>query len=314
MIRYIQHDQIDFEAWDRCIRDAFNGNMYGYSWYLDLVCPGWSALVEDEYKQVMPLPSWEKAGIRYLAQPYFTQQLGLFSQSALSPATMELFLAEARDQFRYIDINLNTYNCPDTEEEGYSPQTNYELDLIHPYDKLEAGYSDNLRRNLRKAGNGKLSLVKNMRPEVIIELFRKNRGRSLQKLGDEQYALLTRLVYTMIGKGRCQVWGTVDERNEVVAGIIWGFSHNKAIFLFSAVAEEGKRVAAMPWMIDRFIRENAGTSSTLDFEGSNDTNLGRFYAGFGSARVTYYRYRRNNLPFLLKVALSFYRWLRSELK
>ena len=70
----------------------------------------------------------------------------------------------------------------------------------------------------------------------------------------------------------------------------------------------------MPWMIDQFIRENAGTSSTLDFEGSNDANLGRFYAGFGSARVTYYRYRRNNLPFLLKVALSFYRWLRSELK
>ncbi len=45
MIRHLKNDEIEREKWDECIAAAFNGNVYGFSWYLDIVSPGWEALV-----------------------------------------------------------------------------------------------------------------------------------------------------------------------------------------------------------------------------------------------------------------------------
>jgi len=310
MIRFLKHDEIDTEQWDHCINTCFNGNLYASSWYLDLVCPDWSALIEDDYRRVMPLPSWQKSSVRYLAQPYFTQQLGVYSIPALNSKVITSFINRIPADFEYIDINLNTYNTPEVPDPRFLLQTNYELDLIPPYEKIQAGYNENLNRNLKKAANQNFTIVRNLKPEVVVDLFRMNRGRSIQNLGDKQYELLLRLVYGLIFRNQCQVWGVVDSKNEVIAGVIWAYSHQKAIFLFSAVSDEGKKFGAMPFLIDAFIAERSGSSLTLDFEGSNDVNLGRFYASFGSSKVSYYRFSRNDLPLPLRVSLNMYRKFR----
>ena len=41
MITYLTHDQIDKTLWDHCIAQAPNGLVYAWSWYLDIVHPGW---------------------------------------------------------------------------------------------------------------------------------------------------------------------------------------------------------------------------------------------------------------------------------
>lgn len=312
MIRYLSHDQIEPGKWDSCIDQSFNGNVYGYSWYLDLVCPGWSALVEDDYVRVMPLPSWKKWGVSYLAQPYFTQQLGLFSQPALSPEVLEDFMDHIPDRFRYADFNLNVYNTLRNRLAETVPQDNYELDLIHPYEKIRLNYTENLKRNLKKAEMSRFSLIKGLKPEIIIDLFRMNKGASLPQLQDKQYQLLKRVIYGLISRGLCQIWAAIDENNQIAAGIIWAYSHQKAIFLFSALSEDGKAKGVMPWMIDTFIRERAGSSITLDFEGSNDENLARFYASFGSRKTSYLRYRHNTLPPLYNYLYRLYRKIKSR--
>ncbi len=53
----------------------------------------------------------------------------------------------------------------------------------------------------------------------------------------------------------------------------------------------------MPFLIDSFIRQNAGKNITLDFEGSNDLNLARFYKSFGSKECAYQQVKINRLPF-----------------
>ena len=52
-------------------------------------------------------------------------------------------------------------------------------------------------------------------------------------------------------------------------------------------------------LLDSFIKENSQKNITLDFEGSNDENLARFYKGFGSKECVYLQLRRNRLPFLI---------------
>jgi hypothetical protein len=59
----------------------------------------------------------------------------------------------------------------------------------------------------------------------------------------------------------------------------------------------------MSQLIDSFIRDHSGEEVYLDFEGSMDLNLARFYKGFGSKEVVYLQIRKNNLPGII-------RWLK----
>ena len=300
---------IDKSRWDDCIRNAVNGNLYAYSWFLDIVSPGWCALVEEDYENILPLTVSSRAGIKYIMQPYFTQQLGLFSRAFIPETKLAEFLTSIPSSYKYIDINLNTSNHLSSSG-SVTDITNLELNLKNEYDKIFAGYQSNLKRNLKKASQNKLSIVKNFKPEELISLFRANKGQDLKHLNDSQYLLIQRIAYESIQKGLGEIWGAFDEFNQLVAGILWVNSHQKSIFLFSALSETGRNLHAMPWLIDTFIRQNAGKSLTLDFEGSNDEGLARFYSSFGAEKTIYHRYVKNTLPAFFRIALTTWRLIR----
>lgn len=300
LIKYLKHREIDTEKWDACIGKAFNGMVYGWSWYLDLVSEGWEALVENDYERVMPLTKGRKMGIDYLFQPRFTQQLGIFSQTLLSGEVVKSFLQAIPKKYRFIEINLNTFNNIDEPEKYFHTWKNHELDMISSYENIRDSYSQNLKRNLKKASQFKLSLVKNIKPDDIIAIFRENKGRELENLAEKDYQLLKRLIYVMIYKRIAHTIGVYDENNVLIAGVFFIFSHKKAIFYFSATSTRAKETRAMPFLIDQFIFENAGSHLTLDFEGSNNEHLARFYKSFGSTEITYFHYRKNKLNPLLK--------------
>lgn len=313
MIRFLQHDMIDKSQWDDCIRNAINGNLNASAWYLDIVSPGWCALVEDEYEKVFPLPVSSKAGFNYVMQPYFTQQLGLFYRSLSSEEKLPEFINCIPAEFKFIDINLNTSNRIQASV-NVSNMINLELDMISEYEEIISGYQNNLKRNLKKAAQNKLTISKHIRPEDIITLFRANKGMELSHLNDKQYTLIQRIAYESIHKGAGEIWGAYDEFNQLVAAILWVNSHQKAIFLFSALSESGKKLNAMPWLIDSFIQQNAGKPLTLDFEGSNNEGLARFYSSFGAKKVIYQRYVRNSLPPYFRIALKLWQLSRLQLK
>lgn len=313
MIRFLKHEMIDKARWDYSIGIAINGNLCAYSWYLDIVSPGWCALIEDDYEMVFPLTVSSKAGFKYIMQPYFTQQLGIYYRSETSENKLIEFLSSIPSFYKYIDINLNTSNAIQASND-VSEMTNLELDLISEYREIASGYQNNLQRNLKKAVQHKLTITKHVRPEEIISLFRANKGMELKHLNDNQYKIIQRIAYESLHKGIGEIWGAFDEFNQLVASILWVSSHQKAIFLFSALSESGKKMNAMPWLIDSFIRQNAGKPLTLDFEGSNDDGLARFYSSFGAKKVIYLRYTRNSLPLISRIILKSWRLGRIQLK
>jgi len=312
MIQFLQHAMIDKERWDECIGKAENGNLNSYSWYLDIVSPGWCALVEPDYNMVFPLPVSSRAGFKYIMQPYFTQQLGLFYDSFLNDEKLAEFLNRIPSSFKYININLNSSNP--LQGGKVTDLTNLELDLSDNYDKITEGYQNNLRRNLKKAAQNKLTLSTNLQPEELITLFRANKGQYLKHLNDRQYSLIQQIAKVSLQKGIGEIWGAYDELNELTAGILWITINRKSVFLFSALSDRGKKLSAMPWLIDIFIRQNAGKSHILDFEGSNNESLARFYSSFGAKKVTYYRWEKNSLPFPFRILLKIWQLRKLELK
>ncbi len=311
MIRHLKHSEIDFEKWDDCIEKAVNGIFYGYSWYLDMCAGSWDALVEDDYVAVMPLPNREKAGVKYVYQPFFVQQLGVFGTRSVTQEVTARFLAAIPKRFRYIDYSMNIYNrLPETHGFRLENRITHELDLISSYDQLRSNYSKNTKRNIKKAEKNGVFVTSHGRPEEIISAFRRNRGSRGVPFRDRDYNVLKHLIYAGLHKRMVTLKCAYTSNNEFCAGIVFCRSHNKSVWLFSGATDEARENGAMSLLVDDYVREHAGSELVLDFEGSMDKNLARFYRGFGSKECVFLRIRKNRVPLLFKPFVNAYLYLR----
>lgn len=303
MIHYLKHKEIDKKKWDECIDRSVNNLIYAYSWYLDIVSPNWNALAENDYESVMPLTARKKYGVDYLYPPYFAQQLGIFSKEKISQDKVNEFLNAIPSHYKFIEIYLNTQNTFEISGFQVKKNVNIELDLNSSYETLHKKFSDDIKRNIKKAEKHRVSMRKNISPSDIIKIFRKNTGKKINNLTDKNYKVLLNLIDSSIKKGYAETWGGFTKENKLCAGIVWLVKNNRAIFLFSATNANAKKSGAMPFLINNFIRENANKKMILDFEGSNLPGLARFYNGFGSKETVYLQIRKNKLP-------KFIRWIK----
>ncbi len=309
MIQYLQHNEIDMQKWDDTIAQC--GNVYAYSWYLDVVHPGWGALVEDDYQVVMPLTGGKKFGVEYLYQPYFVQQLGVFSTSSVDAEKTEEFLKAIPSNYRFAEIRLNEGNAFMESREGVEYHRNVLLDLNRDYETIKENYHQNTKRNLTKAENNNLQIVDTVIPYHVVALFRDNRGVDIEKWGDAEYNVMTHLATIAKSKGKAFILGVTEKGvGELLCAAIFMKANGRVTFLFSGLSHKGKEKQAMTYLIDQTIQRYANQPFTFDFEGSDDDNLARFYLGFGGAEVKYPSYTCNRLSALGKGLLKLWKKLK----
>lgn len=300
LVKYITHKDINKQAWDNCLDNAANQLIYPYSWYLDVVSPEWDALVLGNYEAIMPLPKRKRFTLYYLAQPLFTQQLGVFYSSLEHMHATNDFLTAIPEKFKLVEINLNSFNIPSSVNYTVRQNVTCILDLNQDYQKIKANYSDQTTRNLKKALKNNLTVDYCISPEIIIELFKSNKGKSIKAFHNKSYSLLLQLLKVLSLKNIVNYIGVKNKNGEYMAGAIFLKHNENAVFLFSGSNQEAKETGAMSLLIDNFINDNAGFPLILDFEGSNNKNLSRFYLGFGSKTVNYPAVRKNNLPKIIR--------------
>jgi hypothetical protein len=272
------------------------GNIYAYSWYLDVVHPDWEALVEDDYQAVMPLTGGKKFGVQYLYQPYFVQQLGIFSKQSLSPEKMTEFLNAIPKKFRFCEIRMNEGNVFEENIQGVDYHRNALLDLNRSYEEIHANYHQNTKRNLAKAEANNLQIINSVIPFHVVALFRDNRGALLDKWGDAEYKVMTRLATVAQKRDHAFIYGVTEKGvGELLSAAIFMKANNRITFLFSGLKQEGKDKQAMTYLLDYVIQKYANQPLVFDFEGSDDDNLARFYLGFGGEEVKYPSYTFNKL-------------------
>ena len=305
MINYLEHNAIDKAKWDALIAEC--GNIYAYSWYLDIVHPGWEALVEDDYQSVMPLTGGKKFGVNYLFQPYFVQQLGVFSK-ALTAETTEAFMKAIPSKYRFAEIRLNEGNGLEGGIQGVEYHRNVLLNLNQEYEAIRSNYHQNTKRNLAKAEDHNLQLVTSVIPYHVVALFRDNRGALLNKWGDVEYKVLTHLAKTAQRRNSAFILGVSEKGvGQLLCAAIFMKTKDRITFLFSGLTEEGKQRQAMTYLLDQVIQQYAHQPITFDFEGSDDENLARFYLGFGGNETKYPSFCFNRLSPIGKALLKLWK-------
>ncbi len=303
MIRFLQNHEIDRQQWDYCIEHAYNGNIYAWSWYLDIVCPEWNALVKGRYSQVFPLTARRKWGIPYISQPPFAQQLGLFSCGSPGNDSTNEFIEQLLRHYSFAEMNLNSYNLLSVIHGKLRMLRNYELDLLQPYMNLRLMYSENAIRNILKAQKGRVSVSPGADPKAIIDLFRENKGTELKNFSPSHYQIIERLSYACLHRRAAVCYGAYSNQNQLIAGAILFQSHSRMVLIFSASNAQARETGAMHLLIDTIIQCYAGKSITFDFEGSEIPGLARFYSGFGPKEVKYPQLHINRLALIPRIAV-----------
>jgi len=288
VVKYLKHTDIDIVKWDYCIRNSQNSIVYGMSWYLDVVCENWDALIVDDYKAVMPLPWKSKFGIKYIYQPFFTQQLGLFFTDK-QYNDINVFIKRIPFTFIKCDISVNYMN----KILGARVKKNYILNLNKDYQDLYSSFTTNTKRNIKKSYKNKLEINSNISVDNFIRLSRQN---NISRLNNDNFKVLDVLFNVLISKGYAKIVGVYN--NEILIGAAFFIEfNNRIIYLFSTSSEQGKDKRVMFAIVNNIINNNINQNKILDFEGSMIESIARFFKGFGAIDVPYYNIKKSKILF-----------------
>lgn len=293
MLKLLQRKEIDLGKWDDLIAHSTTETIYPYSWYLDAVSEKWSALVVDDYRFVMPVVWKKKAGMKYIYQPFYTQQLGVFSREYVEPDLIRQMLKILYRKYRFGGMNFNVKNLVGEEKPfTVEDKSNYILSLDRDYESHFASFNTNTKRNIRKASEFEDQLERNI---PVGELVRLKRENDVIKRSNEDYRWLEQVFETIIQRDAGKIYG-IRSGNEIIAATCFVFSKTRAIYLLSASSHTGKERRGMFRIIDTFIKDYSGSGLILDFEGSNIPSVARFFGGFGAQAELYQNVSFNRLP------------------
>jgi hypothetical protein len=299
MINYLRHHEIDKEIWDNCIRDSERVKPYGFSWFLDIMSPGWEALTDDDYDSVFPVPVFKKYGIKYIATPPFTQQLGAFSPDKSATRAMSEFLDYMPAFYWLIDLCVG--QLIDKDKYKVTLRANYELDLSKPYEKLWNNFSPHCKRNIEKSDKKKPEIAEDITPGELIDLFIANKGKEIGGIKPDGYSRLSNLMSYCLRNNKGRIVGVRSSKGKLMFGIFIIDIKGSKTMLFIVNTPQSREKRYGYYVTNELIKESASTKTILDFAGSSIPSVASFMESFGSKNVPFYRIYRNRLPWPIRM-------------
>jgi hypothetical protein len=290
-IRFLERKEIDDARWNELINNSFNSLPYALTSYLDSVAENWDALVLNNYEAVMPLVWLRKFGIKCLYQPYYCQQLGVFSRTKINASLHRLFLKEATNRFAYININLNPAAITVDKDFGLHSKKNLLLQLTAGYDTLQKKYSANHRRNIAKANKAQLVFSEQCDLKVFQKFYLENINRNKENFKPRHEKIFKKLTRALITGGQGAIFTAALPNNGLQAAVLLVTHQNRLLAIINTSSLDGKKTGASHFLFDRIIHRFSNSELVLDFEGSSIPTIARFYEGFGAYEETFFNYK-----------------------
>ena len=299
-LRYVQRKDIDTQKWNECIRNAPNAIIYAYSYYLDAITQQWDALVKNDYEAVFPLPCNEKFGIKYIYQPIFMAQTGVFGQQ-VTEKLLNDFIDAIPLEFKYVDIDLHETNFSETLTKDSSPRINMILSLNQSYDSLHEKYHRLAKRMIRKSLDA--GLEADEEPDIKETIsFYKNIYEPRIKIGNDAYRRLSDMLALAQSKNELITLAARHRGN--IVGMYHLMMDEKNVYsVVGGSSDEGKENGAFYFLTDFALKKTCNSERIFRFEGSDKKEIAFFNQQFGANTVEYPHLKINRLPILL-------RWLK----
>jgi len=288
MIQYIKRKDLDILKYDACIENSIQSRIYGFSWYLDIVADHWDVMVLDDYKAVMPIPWKSKYGLKYIGQPYFCQQLGVFSKERLTKEIQEEIIKKIPKKFVKVSLNFNSDNFLTS---NMKPLKNYILTLNNTYDALFKAFSKGRKHAVKVGQKNQLLLMKTTISELI------DMKKEFYAHGNFPIIVLEKLNNYVLENNKGFIVGVFKDDN-LLGGGLFLKSKNRITYLFSSFNMDGRKLQAASFLISNIVKQYENSNVILDFEGGNLPNIGSFFKSFSAKDEGY-----SNLNYINVISL-----------
>lgn len=289
MIKYITRVDLDVKKYDDCIEKSKNTRIYAYSFYLDIVTNSWDVLVLNDYEYVMPITWNRKYLIKYIYNPLWIQQLGVFSSNTISKELIGKFIKAIPKKYLKTSINFNSGNkCLGLSDEI----TNYILPLDASYKELFKKYKYVRRRVKLQFDSSKFIISSTHNCTELIQLFIEQKQEEVS-IKHFDYIRLEKLVSFLHTLKKVDVIVAKSPKGDLLGGAIFLNDGHRITYLFSSISQIGRDEQVMTFIIDSVIEKYANTHLVLDFEGSMIPGIAFFFKSFGTIKETYFNYQKS---------------------
>lgn len=297
-IVFKSREEIDILRYDNLVENTGVTNVYCLSWYLDAVSDNWGCLIKGDYEAVLPIPYTLKMKQKIIYQPFFSREINLFTKEESDNKDLAIEMINALPkQFNKIDFATSSFSSMTSL--GKVDAVFQRLHLKEDYSFIRANYSKNAKRLINKAGKFDLSIIDSDNVADFISFFKKYTGNQVD-YNQNNYHKLERLIKYIIEHQKGKLLQVVKD-GKVLAQGVFIYQKNKVTYLKGSVNELGKAQGAMFFLMDNVINSSIKKGiEWFDFGGSNIESIAAFYKKFGAEDTVYFRYSRNDLPWILK--------------
>lgn len=299
----LPNNEIDKVKWDKNLSNFLDKNIYGCAWYLDVIYPGWKAIVTDEYDFLFPVFEKKKVFFNYILQPVLVQQITFYSKSEVTSDIFKYVINELEKKYLFIYLRLSgsLEGKISNISAKIERRINYILDLSYGYNEIYRGYNENTKRNIKKAEKNKLDVRVNTETPEVLTNFLKQQLSTKVKLKNYYYHRISSLIKKGLERKSVKNFIAYNNENKMIGFTSFFYEFDRCYYLFAASNEEGREKGAMFKIVDVFIKENAGKNLILSFEGSMIESIARFFRGFGAVNENYFSYFWVKFPFLKNI-------------
>jgi len=301
-IKHLNNSDINFVRWDNCINNAINGNLFAYSWYLNILCDDWEALVLGNYDYVMPLLVKKRWNNTIFYTSKLGIRLGVFSNKLISEEIVQKFIDAIPKNKSLINISLNAYN--QLKSKNIKIFSNYEIDLIKSHKRISENYSNQFQKDLDIAKKNKLSVVKGLLPNDLINFSKSKNVISKPRLNTNDIQKLRMIMAYCFRYNLGEAFGVYDSHNTIQAAAFFIQSKKKIYLLYAANSKIGIQTNAFHLLIDKYIEQHSEKDLTLSIENIITKFSREFYTGLGAKEYKFQQYYANYLPFIYRLIIK----------
>ena len=295
-IRLLKRNEISNENWD-LLSSKSSHEIFMSSWYLDAVMPNWSAIVLNDYEACLPIQVSKKYHLKYCLQPLFIRAFSVLGNQKKAHELLVLLKEEISFFNLAIDIEVNDKQFK-TADSVYQS-----LELNQEYESIYKAYSQNVKRSLRDFLKSNAELTEENDREELITMFKSLKGKEFSHLNDGAYQRLSNLMKEAQTRG-ASIYRGVRLNGELLAIGFFIRQGQKLLYLKGIVNSKGKSIGAMQAIFNSVIKENASSTFSLDFGGSNNHGLAVFNKKFGAIDRKYLILKYNGVSWPLRILVN----------
>ena len=281
-MKLVTRENLDENKWKTWCENSPESQPFLSLEYLDAVSKSLQFLLNDDESGGMPLPYFEKLGVKTLYTPVFCRWVDWVGENPVSKKSLNEFL---KQNFDVADVYFRQEMLSEKSEE-----------LIYQnVDSSGFKLNQQAKRKIKAFEKTGVLISERIRIDEGVEFLQNELSNRIETLKMSDFDLL-KMVLTNHHKNNCLKQLSFFEKDDLVGTVFLIETDQSILYLKGTCTSEWKNSGGMYALINHGIQLAFESNRTFDFGGSRIEGVRKFNRCFGGVDQHYFAYSWNDGP------------------